>query len=396
MGRPEDLPAPPPPPDAPRETAAEAAPSKEGGDGTMGYPLAEALAHEDKRVRYAAAQAMVALNPQRRKLGMELVIPNLVDALGEQGVRVALVIYDIQTEEDRNFLLGLRKTLSSLGIFPVVASSGEEGVLKAKQFPTEDVIFIRRKICGQVYFRETDTKKGVVETVFDTLRDDVRTRHIPRVVIGDTAAEVEQARREFLEKGTAFAVIGRDAHKLDLQALLEKAFDLPEAKKDSKDRADEIAREAAEALAGLDPAHTLYPYRDAVDALIRTVSPEILREDFIRIPAARALGRFGDQRAIDVLAKVLAEKDADAERAARQKAVRLACAKALSEIFRQTGVSPSKEVFDVLMQNLKDGDYEIELTCGEALGNATLTPEQRRELSKFRRLRRDAYTADDP
>lgn len=396
MGRPEDLPSPPPPPDAPRETAQEAATGKEGAGGTLGYPLIEALTHEDKRVRYAAAQAMVTLNPQRRKLGMELVIPNLVDALGEQGVRVALIIYDVQTEEDRNFLLGFRKTLSSLGIFPVVASSGEEGVIKAKQFPTEDILFIQRKICGQVYFRETDTKKGIVETVFDTLRDDVRTRHIPRVVIGDTAVEVEQARREFQEKGTAFAVIGRGVHKLDLQALLEKAFDLPEAKKDSKDRADEIARQAAETFAKIDPAHTLYPYRDAVEALIRTVSPEILREDFIRIPAARALGRFADQRAIDVLAKVLAEKDADAERAARQKGVRLACAKALSEIFRQTGVSPSKEVFEVLKQNLKDGDYEIERTCGEALGNATLSSEQRREISKFRRLQRDAYTPEDP
>ena len=40
---------------------------------------------------------MVAINPQRRKLGMELVVPNLIDALGEQGVRIALVIYGCRT-----------------------------------------------------------------------------------------------------------------------------------------------------------------------------------------------------------------------------------------------------------------------------------------------------------
>jgi HEAT repeat protein len=399
MGRPEDLPAPPPPPDAaPEEKPAPVAGpgSAQAVDGTLGYPLIEALTNEDKRVRYAAAKAMVTLNPQRRKLGMELVIPNLIDAIGEQGVRVALVIYDVQDDNDRNFINGFRKLLTSVNVFPVVVTTGAEGIVKAKQFPTEDIIIIQRKICGQVYFKEADTKKQIVETVFDTLRDDVRTRNIPRVVLGDTQAEVDGAKKEFLEKGTAFAVVGRDVHKLDLQALFEKAFDLPEAKKDSKDRADEIAQAAAETFAKIDPTNTLYPYRDAVEALIKTVSPEILREDFIRIPAARALGHFGDQRALDVLAKVISDKDADADKAARQKGVRLACSKASSQIFQKTGVTPAKEVYDVLMKYLKDGDYDIEFTCGEALGNATLTNEQRRELSKFRRLERDTYTDQDP
>ncbi|HEX7900343.1 MAG TPA: HEAT repeat domain-containing protein [Planctomycetota bacterium] len=394
MGRAEDLPAPAPAPDA--EKKEEEAKAEKGGDGTMGFPLIEALTNEDKRVRYAAARAMVALNPQRRKVGMELVIPNLIDALGEQGVRVALVIYDIQDDNDRNFINSFKKMLASINIFPVIAASGSEGIIKAKQFPTEDLIIVQKKICAQVYFREADTRKQIVETVFDTLRDDVRTKNIPRLVLGDNPQEVADAGKEYLEKGTAFAVIGKDADKLGLQALLEKAFDLPEAKKDSKDRADEIARDAAEALADVDPTNTLYPYRDAVEALIKTVAPDPLREDFIRIPSARALGRFGDQRAIDVLAKVVEDKDADAEKAARQKGVRLASGKALSEVFRKTGVSPVKEVFEVLVKNLKDGDYDIEFAVGEAVGNATLSVEQRRDAAKARRVARDTYTADDP
>ncbi len=402
MGRPEDLPAPP--------TGAEGAtngeqkkPEEVAGvgtaaavHGTMGYPLIEALTNEDKRVRYAAAQAMVAINPQRRKLGMELVIPNLVDAIGEQGVRVALVIYDVQDDNDRNFVNGFRKLLTGINIFPVVVTSGAEGIVKAKQFPTEDVVIIQKKICGQVYFKESDTKKQIVETVFDSLRDDVRTRNIPRIVLGDTEGEVTDAKKEFEEKGTAQGVIGKGVHKLDLQAMLEKIFDLPEAKKDSKDLADEIARDAAETLSRIDPTNTLYPFRDAVEALIKTVSPEILREDFIRIPAARALGRYGDQRAIDVLAKVVSDRDEDAEKRKRQRGVRLATSKALSQIFQQTGVSPNKEVYDVLKTTLKDGDFDIEFNCGEALGNATLTNEQRREVSHHRRIERETYTADDP
>ncbi|HLY73490.1 MAG TPA: HEAT repeat domain-containing protein [Planctomycetota bacterium] len=399
MGRPEDLPSPPLPPEAQGKEEAQPAAgtgSASSVSGTMGYPLIEALTNEDKRVRYAAANAMVAINPQRRKLGMELVVPNLIDALGEQGVRVALVIYEVQDDNDRNFVNGFRKLLTSINVFPVMVTSGSEGIIKAKQFPTQDVVIIQKKICGQVYFKESDTKKEIVETVFDTLRDDVRTKSIARIVLGDNAGEVEAANKEFLEKGTAQGVVGKDVHKLDLQAMFDKIFDSDKAKKDAKDRANDIAKDAAETLASIDPTNTLYPYRDAVEALIKTVSPEILREDFIRIPAARALGRFGDQRAVDVLAKVVSDKDADAERAARQKGVRWQCSKALSQIFKSTGITPASEVFEVLKKNTKDGDYDIEFTCAEALGNATLTNPQRLDLSKFRRIERETYTSDDP
>ena len=399
MGRQEDLPSPPLPPDAQvskEEEKSAGNGSATNANGTMGYPLIEALTNEDKRVRYAAANAMVAINPQRRKLGMDLVVPNLVDALGEQGVRVALVIYDVQDDNDRNFVNGFRKLLTSINVFPVIVNSGSEGIIKAKQFPTEDVVIIQKKICSQVYFKESDTKKEIVETVFDTLRDDVRTKSIARIVLGDSAGEIEAANKEYLEKGTAQGVIGKDVHKLDLQAMFDKIFDSDKAKKDSKDRANDIAKAAAESLATIDPTNTLYPFRDAVEALIKTVSPEILREDFIRIPAAKALGHFGDQRAVDVLAKVVGDKDADAERAARQKGVRWQSSKALSQIFKQTGLTPASEVFEVLKKTTKDGDYDIEFTCAEALGNATLTNPQRLDLSKFRRIERETYTAEDP
>ena len=397
MGRAEDLPKPKAVEGAKEDSEeAKAEDAKAGADGTLGFPLIEALTNEDKRVRYAAARAMVALNPQRRKEGMELVIPNLIDALGEQGVRVALVIYDIQDDNDRNFINGFRKLLTSANIFPVIAASGSEGIIKAKQFPTEDIIIVQKKICGQVYFREADTRKQIIETVFDTLRDDVRTKNIPRIVLGDTPQDVADAGKEYVEKGTAFSVIGKDVNKLALQDLLGKAFDLPEAKKDAKDRADEIAMTAAETLASIDPTNTLYPYRDSVEALIKTLSPEPLREDFIRIPTARALGRYADQRAVDVLTKVVGDKAPEADQAARQKGVRLASGKALSEVFRKTGVSPAKEVFDVLVKTLLDGDYDIEFAVGEAVGNATLSNEQRREASQARRIKRDAYTAEDP
>lgn len=356
----------------------------------IGYPLIEALTNEDKRVRYSAAEAMVKLNPQSRKLGMELVIPLLVDALGEQGVRVALVIYDVQTDDDRNFINKLRQTLIGLNVFPVIATSGEDGVIKAKSFPTEDVIIVQKKIAAQVYFKETSTRRQEVESVIRTLSLDVRTRNIPRIVLAMNEAELDAAKTEFAENTPWY--MKKDTHKLDLEALLEKIFDSEEAKKDSKDRADQISKSAAESLASISVTDTLYPYRDAVDALIRTVSKEkVKRQDFIRIPSATALGIYGDQRAFDVLAKVLSDQ------AEEVKPLRLQCAKSLSWIYRQTGAAPTKEVYDILLKNCaEDGDYHIEYACGEALGNAKLTSEQRREVMKARRVKREWYTAEDP
>ena len=77
------------------------------------------------------------------------------------------------------------------------------------------------------------------------------------------------------------------------------------------------------------------------------------------------------------------------------KPLRLQCGWSLSEIYRKTAETPTDAVFLVLKKYTKDGDYDIELVAGEALGNSTLSNKKRRELEKHRRLERSAYTADD-
>ena len=76
--------------------------------------------------------------------------------------------------------------------------------------------------------------------------------------------------------------------------------------------------------------------------------------------------------------------------------MRWQCSKSVSQIFKQTGITPSGEVFEVLKKFTKDGDYDVEFTCAEALGNATLTNPQRLDLSNFRRIEREVYGFDDP
>ena len=355
-----------------------------------------ALTHEDKRVRYAAAGCYAALNPKEQRLGHQLVIQSLVDALGESGVRTALVIYDVQDDADRTYINSLRKILEQANVFPVIASSGGEGVVRAKHFPTKDVILVHRKVAGQIYFKEEpSSRKRIVETVYDTLRDDIRTRSIPRVILADSPAELEESKTAFGSTAQGFTL--KNAGLIEFRGLFERLFSAPEAQKDSKDRADRLALAAADSLAAIDPTNTHLEYRDAVDALIKTVDPTVLRPDPIRVSAARALGRFGDQRAVDVLSKALAVKSEDPEQAKGQHSARLQFAKSLALIFRQVRMAPSKEVFDNLKKQLVDGDLQIESATGEALGNCDLTAAQRLEVEKIRRVnsRRAAKGPDD-
>jgi HEAT repeat protein len=360
----------------------------------IGYPLVKALTDPDKRVRYAAAGCILKLSPREKRLGWQLVIPNLVDAIQETGVRVALIIYEVKDQKDYDVVNKLRKKLIMLGVFPVVASSAEEGLIRSRAFPGQDLILIQYKVASRVRIRETVNNKELVrENVFDAIRDDIRTKHIPKFMICDTDEELRNAKNVFLAHVKCF--IKSDIEKLELRKHLEDLFAEGRAKEDAKARADMLAKEAAIALTTINPNTSAYPYKDTVASLIKASSPEILRKDSIRLPSIRALGNMRDKRAIPVLLRILDDKASDPAKVSRQKPIRLAAAQALSKIFKKNGYKLSKVEFALLRKYLYDGDLEIEFAVAKALANSALTDKERLELEEFRRLKRKAYTADE-
>jgi hypothetical protein len=172
--------------------------------------------------------------------------------------------------------------------------------------------------------------------------------------------------------------------RMELKNQMDKTFSTPEAAKDTKGRAEKLAQDAAESLARLDPFNTIYSFREAVPALINNLDVKHERPDAIRTPCIVALGRYGDARALDVLAQVAAEKKND-------KAVRAAAAKALSEIYRQTGLVPATAIYDIMKALLLDGELDVEVNTGEGVGNSGVTNAQRRELQMHRRLHGDKF-----
>ncbi len=346
------------------------------------YPLIKALTAKDKRVRYAAAGVLLDLNPPSKFLGLDVVLVNLLDAVGEMGARVVLIVHDERDNDDRRAIADLEKKLVSLSCFPVVATTARQGVVKAKSFPAPDLVILQSKMGRDIFFDiELPNKKTITQSAWESLRDDVRTRAVPKYILCEDDADLAKSKEIYEDKAW---YLKKPIDRMALKNLLDKTFASPEAQKDSKGRAEKLAQDAAEALARLDPFNTIYSFREAVPALVRNLDPQHQRPDTIRIPCIVALGHFGDARALDILGGTVAEKT-------NEVPVRAAAAKAMSEIYRQTGLAPSTKLYDIMKANLLDGQLPVEVNLGEGFGNSAITNTQRLELQKHRRLHGDKF-----
>jgi HEAT repeat protein len=372
VGDPEDLPLPPLSPSDERILSAEALAEYERERATkIAYPIVEALIHKDKRIRYQAAVTLVALQPDRRFLGIERVATNLADAVGESGIRVVLV-----ADGDNAWRNSLRAALRRMNCMTVDVSTPAEALLRAKEFPPKDLIIMDGQMAGTVLFTANLTdNRQVSETVFDSLKEDLRTRAVP-ILISGGPDRIENFKDVFGPRCAGF--VAKPLDKMALKAEIEKAFDTDQARRDAKSLADRLAQKAAEALASIKPATTYFTYRDAVSALIGTLKD---RPDAVRVPAIRALGNFGDTRALEPLARTLQDAENSTE-------VRAACGRAMGEIFRDSHAAPPDEVFPVLLAALRDPEFSVQEAAAAALANARLSAGQQREVAEANRIHR--------
>ncbi len=340
----------------------------------FGYPLVRALISDDKRVRYAAAECLVTMNPKTPFLGANRVVPVLGEALQEMRVRTVLVI-----DTDAEVRNRLRDEITKLGYYPILAASAQEGLHKAKAFPAEDVVLVDFKTAGKVVFTATAVNLKVSETVFDSLKQDQRTAGIPVMILAN-AEEMESARniykeeaKGYLAKSAAYLTSPEDQQAL--KTALEDLFSSPEHQADAKAAAENLVIAAADALAKLDPNNPVFDRVEAVEAL---VSNTVNRPDNIKIAALRALAAIGDPAAIEPLAKVYETGD-------NAKDVRVAAGHALAAIFKTSHAVVADPVYQTLKAGLVGDDIDLSAAAASALGNAALSPEQARDLMESRR-----------
>lgn len=336
----------------------------------IGSPLTEALKNADKRVQYAAAEAIIRLNPTQAFANIELVASNLGRAIREQAVRVALLVEPDDTTRAR-----MAETLSQAGIYVVQASSAKHALLKIKEFPVEDVIICDGQTLNTVVFSVEIRGKNQAETsVLDSLQQDLRTKQVPIVVTGANAEEINKWQGIFKTEVKDYAEKGLDgaAWQQKLDPLIQPTMDR------SKQRAEKAAISAAEALSLIRIQNTVFTNLSA--AVEGGVAALDGRTDSIRIPVCKALGSLGDPAALDALSKVLAD-------ASNDKNVRIAAAgDGLARIYQQSAASPTEDQVKALIAGITDADVDVQRATSRAIGAARLTNEQRAAIFAAKRL----------
>ncbi|HLD36676.1 MAG TPA: HEAT repeat domain-containing protein, partial [Planctomycetota bacterium] len=334
-----------------------------------GMPLIDSLSHSDKRVRYAAAEALVKINPPEAFPNMEKVIPVINEALGESGVRIVLVI-----EPDPEVRSALKTELAKLNCFVTEALTAEEGIKMAKRFPTEDLIILNNKLANEVVFTLNLLVRGekYSETVFNSLKEDIRSKGIPLIITG-SKDEIERAKGIYQEKVDNYLVTPAEGEIL--AEAINKVFQRDDILNDSKTRALLVCADAARALAKLDTRNTIYAYRQTIEALLGVLEG---RPDNVREMALEALRRFAEPASVEGLVKALANKENTLN-------IRQKIGEAIAAVFRNNPDSISQEIYDVLKKSFNEDEPEVKQIIAMALGNANLTPAQRQELFELNR-----------
>jgi hypothetical protein len=166
-------------------------------------PLVEALSAPGRRARFAAARALVALDPRKPFAGSSRVVPTLAQYVTTQGEPRAVVI-------DGNVANGskLAGYLKALGYEPDLAMTGADGFRAASESADVEVVFVEHALV------QGDWK---LHDTLANLRADARTAGLPIYIVGPLASQVDLGSLLDRFPGVKFVVTPTDAKTLDRQ-----------------------------------------------------------------------------------------------------------------------------------------------------------------------------------
>jgi HEAT repeat protein len=249
-------------------------------------PLVAALSARGRRTRFAAARALVMLDPRKPFAGSSRVVPVLAQFVATSATPRAVVI-------DGNHARGsqIAGFLQQLGYDPVLASTGDEGFKAAsRSADTELVILDIHMILGNWRLHDT----------IANLRADARTAGLPIYVVGPLARQTDLAGLMFERfPGVKFLVTPSDAQNLDRQL----GFGGSRPQPISTEERTGYAREAASLLAQV-ASHPHSPFEPD----LARIEPELalaLNSPETSLSASAALSDVPDPEAQRGLADTL-------------------------------------------------------------------------------------------
>jgi hypothetical protein len=184
-------------------------------------PIIQAMSYPNFRVQFAAASAVLQLDPEKSFRGASRIVSILTRALNDSGDRQGLAI-DSNQERGAS-MAGL---LSEMGMAPLQATTGQNGFKIAADRSDIELIVIHAAV----------VRWGLGQTIVN-LRADARTSGIPIVVYGPESVEPSVARIAEQFPMIGFVLNGETSFKQGIRTFLSRLRTPPVSEKQRAERA---------------------------------------------------------------------------------------------------------------------------------------------------------------
>lgn len=306
--------------------------------------LVTSLGSDNRGIRYAAAIALLRINPEKPFPQSNMVATIAGQAVAERATKQVMVL-----DSDSKNTANVQRALNGAGFHAVGYTSAADALLAAKLTGAFDGIVVRNRLSDFTTFQ-----------VIDELNRDIRTKGIKVIVMAE-GAQVGDAEADFQKRGIA-AVAPTSADPAGVVSRVKEALAAPEGDA-GRVLANDISKTASAALqAANDKAFTL---KDAEAGLLDGAGDGA--DEDVRVAALAALGNCATPNAQNALRGILAKAD-------NSLPVRAGAAGALGRALQ--GQTPAPETFNALVDAMGSEDAGLRSAAGGALGRMKLLPEQ--------------------
>lgn len=324
----------------------------EGQDTVGQSSLIQALDSSDKRVKYAAAAALVKASNGANVPAAGKVVRILAEAVAEEQVRSIQVI-----SPETSARQAVMAASDTAGLGFTEASSGVRGMQNLLINPRTDVVVINEILPDRL-----------PEDVIGNVKKDSRMANARIVIVAKDPAAAEERFGDAIH-GVVQAPLSGEALVAEVNRVLEG---VPNP---AGDRAEGYAAGASTAL------NMMAANGSSVSAALTNLAAQLDRGDAVAVPAAKALGLAGTADQLDAVRGALVNGS---------DAVKVAAADAMAGILGRMDSAPEAAIEALLATVQGDGSADLRGAAARALGRAKLSGREKADVQQ--KLRKIAGT----
>jgi len=328
---------------------------------TIVRDIIHCLNHQDKRVRYAAAQTISEINPIGTFKEAPKVMEILKEALQEWDTRVILIVDD--NDASRN---ELSEIIRKADLVALAVNSGTEGIKRAKTFPPEDLIIVAENLSDMTtsYF-------------VNNVTEDPFASNIPVLILGKKENK-EKLFTLYSTKAQIKDIVTLPLQEDEVKLQINKVLDAH--KKPYKVNATDVTLRSLQVMTQLAHQGAIFSYMNkCIDVLTGLL--EYKTDEKIIMLTLDILGNIGDAQAITKIEELLVQKDLSYK-------IRNKTAWALGQIFAKSNIKPTEkelEMFVGILNETPKADTDVTFSefsrsIYQLLGHATMDVGNRRAL----------------